>query len=119
MPKKSIVIYGETHCSGCRDARTLLDDLKIEHTFRDTKREPLTEAEVRELFGNHPTVDFISTRGVTYKELGLEATKVSRAALVKLVAAHSRLLRRPIFARGKDRHVGMKKEEVKRWLGEE
>ena len=79
----------------------------IEFTYREYTREPLSEAEIREVLGKlgQAANTVVRKRDKAFKELGLNGGE-SDAVLIPLMAKHPTLLERPIGVLGDRAAVG-------------
>jgi Spx/MgsR family transcriptional regulator len=114
-----ITLYGKRSCSTCADSLRFVEGMKAPVRFRDTEKEPLSVAEIEALIGDRPIDDFLATRSPTFRALGLAGKKLTRASAVALVREHVNLLRRPIFARGNERFVGFRENDLRTWIAGE
>ncbi|TJZ55818.1 arsenate reductase family protein [Streptomyces piniterrae] len=89
-------------CSKCRSAVQILDEEGAEYTVRRYLEEPPTADELRgvlERLGLEPW-DITRTQEAEAKELGLrtwERTEAGRERWIAALAAHPRLIQRPII----------------------
>jgi arsenate reductase len=91
----------------------LLDEKGIEYRYRDYVKEPLTEAEIRDilkLLGLRPR-DVLRTKDPAMKELGLTGDEPD-AKLIAAMAKHPTLLQRPIGIVGGRAVVGRPPERL-------
>jgi arsenate reductase len=80
----------------------LRDELKVELDERDYAKQPLGEAELKELFKGLDPREFLNPKSPAYKEMGLKERKLSAAEAIKLMAKDPNLIKRPlVIARGK------------------
>ncbi len=79
----------------------------IEFTYREYSKEPLSEAELREVLGKlgQAANTLLRSRDKAYKELGLSGSE-SDDELIPLMAKHPTLLQRPIGVLGDRAAVG-------------
>ncbi len=79
----------------------------VEFTYREYTKEPLTEAELRDVLGKlgRSAASLVRKRDKAYKELGLTGTE-SDDVLIPLMAEHPTLLERPIGVLGSQAAVG-------------
>ena len=85
----------------------MLEEHGVEFRYREYKKEPLGEGELRELFaklGLSPR-DLLRRRDKAYRELGLSGDE-SEDRLIELMAGHPTLLERPIGVSGQRAVVG-------------
>lgn len=85
----------------------MLNAQGIEFTYREYTREPLSEAEIREVLGKlgQAAASVVRKRDKAFKELGLTGDE-SDAVLIPLMAKHPTLLERPIGVLGDRAVVG-------------
>ena len=91
----------------------MLDEGGVDYRYRDYKKEPLSEAELRALFarlGTSPP-ELLRRRDKAYRELGLTGDEPD-ARLVRLMAEHPTLLERPIGILGDRAVVGRPPEKL-------
>lgn len=91
----------------------MLDEKGIPYRFRDYVKDPLTEAEIRDvlkLLGLRPK-DVLRTKDPAVKELGLTGDEPD-ARLIAAMAKHPTLLQRPIGVVGDRAVVGRPPERL-------
>jgi arsenate reductase-like glutaredoxin family protein len=84
---------------------------------RDLGRDPLTVAELKDLFGGRDPREFLNTRNELYRAMNMAQSPPSPAETVRLMAQNPNLIRRPIVARGRDRVLGYEEEALLRLVG--
>ena len=97
-----LTIYEVRSCSTCRSLSALLAERGVEYEGIEYHEVGLTEAEIRELLrksGLRPR-DVLRLREPLVDELGLRDDSVSDDELIAQMAAHPKLLQRPIAVRG-------------------
>jgi arsenate reductase-like glutaredoxin family protein len=67
---------------------------------RDLGKDPLTEAELRALFGARDPRDFLNPRNDLYRRMKMKDHPPSAAETIRLMAREPNLIRRPLVARG-------------------
>ena len=91
----------------------MLDDNGVEYRYREYRKEPLNETEIRDVLkklGLRAT-DVLRTRDSAFKELGLTGDE-SQATLIGHMARHPTLLQRPIGVKGDRAVVGRPPEAL-------
>lgn len=83
---------------------------------RDLGREPLTEAEIRDLVDGRDPREFLNTRNELYRKKKMADNPPSPSEAIRLMAANPNLIRRPIVARGKVRVLGFDEVALARLL---
>lgn len=118
-----ITIYHNPRCSKSRGACELLDDavkasgetvtvieyLKTPPTFDELKR-------LQRLLGV-PVRDMLRDGEAEYAELGLANPSLDDDALLRAIAAHPKLLQRPVVVRGDKAVIARPPEKVRALLG--
>ncbi|AJT67071.1 hypothetical protein T261_5446 [Streptomyces lydicus] len=106
-------------CSKCRSALHILDEEGAQYTVRRYLEEPPTAAEIRavlERLGLEPW-DITRTQEAEAKDLGIaswERTDAERGRWIDALAAHPRLIQRPIItAEDGSALVGRSEEAVR------
>ncbi|MFF4949821.1 arsenate reductase family protein [Streptomyces chattanoogensis] len=106
-------------CSKCRSALHILDEEGAQYTVRRYLEEPPTAAEIRavlERLGLEPW-EITRTQEAEAKELGIgswERTDAERGRWIEALAAHPRLIQRPIItAEDGSALVGRSEEAVR------
>ncbi len=98
-----LTIYEVKRCSTCRRLSALLAERGVEYDGVEYHRTGIDEATIRDLLaksGLGPR-DVLRTREPLVAELGLlDGAGVSDDELIAAIAAHPRLLQRPIAVRG-------------------
>lgn len=83
---------------------------------RDLGREPLSEAELRDLVGNRDPREFLNTRNELYRRKKMAENPPSPSEAIRLMAANPNLIRRPIVARGGEQVLGFDEVALARLL---
>jgi arsenate reductase len=94
----SVTIYHNPRCSKSREALTLLRDRGVEPRIAEYLKDPPTVevlADLLDRLGLEPRA-LMRRKEPEYAELGLDDPGLSREALIAAMAAHPRLIERPI-----------------------
>lgn len=83
---------------------------------RDLGKEPLSEAELRELFGDRDPRRFLNPRNETYRRLDMKNHPPDPDTTLRMMAKEPNLIRRPIVVRGKSLMAGYDEEALRRLL---
>ena len=81
---------------------------------RDLGRKPLSEAELKDLFGSRDPREFLNPRNELYREMKMAEKPPSPAETIRLMAKNPNLIRRPIVVRGKDTVLGFDEKALLR-----
>ena len=84
---------------------------------RDLGRNPLTETELKELFGDRDPREFLNTRNEMYRTMKMAENPPSPAESIRLMAQNPNLIRRPIVMRGRHAVLGFDEEALLRLAG--
>lgn len=109
-----ITLYHNPRCSKSRQALALFQEHNIEPVIRLYLENPPTTAELKKLLaqlGVGPR-QLLRTGEDAYKELNLKDESLSDAALIKAMAAHPKLIERPIAIKGERAVIGRPPENV-------
>jgi regulatory protein spx len=80
---------------------------------RDYAKRPLTDGEIREIFGNDAILPFLNSRHAIFKERGMASELPPVDELIELIISDPNLLRRPILRRGKKFVIGFDQEAIR------
>ena len=83
---------------------------------RDLGKEPLSEPELRDLFGERDPREFLNTRNELYRRMKMAENPPSPSETLRLMAKNPNLIRRPIVVRGRDRVLGFDEVALARLL---
>jgi len=84
---------------------------------RDLGRNPLTEDELKDLFGDRDPREFLNTRNELYRARKMAENPPAPAVAIRLMAKNPNLIRRPIVVRGRDTVLGFDEKALLRLLG--
>ena len=83
---------------------------------RDLGRNPLTEAELKALFGDRDPRLFLNPRNETYRRLDMKNHPPDPDATLRMMAKEPNLIRRPLVVRGGTIQAGYDEAALKRLL---
>ncbi|NZA27002.1 arsenate reductase (glutaredoxin) [Luteimonas sp. SJ-92] len=108
------VIYHNPRCSKSRAALELLRARGVAPRIVRYLEEPLDAGGLRVLLRQLgiPARGLLRTGEAEYAELGLADPALGEEAIVAAMAAHPRLIERPVFARGERAVIGRPPERV-------
>jgi len=91
----------------------LLDDHDVEYRYREYRKKPLSEAEIRAVLKKlgARARDVLRTRDRVFTELGLSGDEPERELIARM-AQHPTLLQRPIGIKGKRAVLGRPPEAL-------
>ncbi len=93
------------------------DELKVELDERDYAKQPLSEAELRQLFKGLDPREFLNPKSPAYKEMGLKERKLSAAEAIKLMAKDPNLIKRPLVIAEEKLVAGFDRDRLRELLG--
>lgn len=117
--KNPIVLWHNPRCGKSRDTLALLRSRGVEPTIRDYLKQPPTATEVEALLdrlGGEPRA-LLRDGEPDFKATGRKAEALTRADVVRLVAAHPILLQRPVVVAGGKAAIGRPPEAVLAVIG--
>jgi len=110
----TVTIWHNPRCSKSRATLQLLRDRGIEPEIRPYLEEPPSAAELQKMLGRLGIAprDLLRKGEQEYKDLGLADPALGDAQLIAAMAAHPRLIERPIVATGGRAALGRPPEAV-------
>jgi arsenate reductase-like glutaredoxin family protein len=81
---------------------------------RDLGKDPLSKAELKDLFGDRDPREFLNPRNELYREMRMAGKPPSPAETIRLMAKNPNLIRRPIVVRGRDKVAGFDEQALLR-----
>ncbi|MGH8012364.1 MAG: arsenate reductase family protein [Candidatus Binataceae bacterium] len=94
---KKVRFLWKSTCSTCRNARQFLrDELHLDLDERNYAKEPLTLAELKEVFKDMDACEFINPKSPAFKAMGLRGRELTSAQALKLMAEEPNLIKRPL-----------------------
>jgi arsenate reductase len=110
----TIEIFHNPRCSKSRATLALLEERGYEPTIRLYLEEPPDGAELRAILKKLGigARDLVRKGEAEYRELGLSDPALDEAALIAAMAAHPRLIERPIVIAGRRAALGRPPESV-------
>lgn len=116
-----LTFYGYAKCSTCVNAKKFLATLGRPITEIDITTTPPSAPELRLLIAmsGRPYTDFLNRSGVLYRERNMKerVKTLPEDAIVTMLAAEGRLLKRPIVTDGKRVTVGFAPDEFRKVWG--
>jgi Spx/MgsR family transcriptional regulator len=104
-----ITLYGINNCDTVRKARKWLEKNKIEFTFYDFKKQPLTAKILTSFVEQSEWSLLLNKRSTTFKQLSDDIkSNLTDQVMFDTVLAHPTLLKRPLLSLGEHLHLGFK-----------
>lgn len=94
-------IYGIPNCNTVKKALTHLDELKIEYTFVNFKKQPPTKGQIKQWkksFGDWP----VNKKGPTYRKIKDLFESATPEQKLEILISNTSAIKRPILQRGND-----------------
>lgn len=92
------------------------DELGVELDERDYAKQPLTLAELEELFKGLDPRDYINPKSPAFKAMKLKDKKLDSDQALKLMAKEPNLIKRPLIIAGKEMVAGFDRERLRAML---
>jgi Spx/MgsR family transcriptional regulator len=93
-----------------------LQSRKVAFEEREYGKNPLAEAELRELIGQGPIEELLNTRTLLYREKNMKQKPPTIEEAIKLMLKDPNLLKRPVIIKGKKKLTGFNEAELKQLL---
>ncbi len=109
----TLTLWHNPRCSKSREALALLEDRGLAPTIRRYLDDPPTEAEIRAALAalNLPAIGLVRTKEALFAELGL-TRDAAEDRLIDAMAAHPKLIERPVLFNGPRAAIGRPPEAV-------
>lgn len=92
------------------------DELGADLDERDYAKQPLSVAELRELFKGRDPRDFMNPRSPAFKAMKLGAGKLTAAEALALMAKEPNLIKRPLIVAGGEIVAGFDRDRLRSLL---
>lgn len=93
------------------------DELGVELDERDYAKNPLSLAELKDLFAGKDPRDFLNPKSPAFKTMGLKGKPLTEAQALKLMAEEPNLIKRPLIAAGGTIIAGFDRDRLRETLG--
>ena len=93
------------------------NDLGVELDERDYAKQPLTLAELKELFAGRDPREYVNAKSPAFKAMGLKGKTLSADEALKLMAQEPNLIKRPLVIAGKTIIAGFDRDRLREALG--
>lgn len=93
------------------------DELHVELEERDYAKQPLSLAELKELFAGLDPRDYLNPKSPAFKTMGLKGKTLTAAEALKLMVEEPNLIKRPLVIAGKTIIAGFDRERLRGALG--
>lgn len=101
------IVYGIPNCDTVRKARRWLDAHGVEYEFHDYKKKGIDAATLKLWSKDVGWEALLNRRGTTWRKLSDDdKEQVTAAGAIKLMQAHTSLIKRPVVEHGGVRLVG-------------
>ncbi len=95
----TIIIYGIKSCNTMKKAFTKLDDLNVDYTFHDYKKQGIDKESVQRWVNELGIEKVLNKRGTTWRKLSDEQKEAANADVndaIELLVANTSMIKRPI-----------------------
>ena len=93
------------------------NELKVDIEERDYAKQPLSAAELGELFKGRNPLEFLNSRSPAFKKRGLDVAKITPDRALRLMAEDPNLIKRPLVIAGNEYIAGFDRDRLKKALG--
>jgi arsenate reductase-like glutaredoxin family protein len=95
----------------------LRNELSVDLDERDYAKQPLNEAELKELFKAADPRDFINPKSPAFKTLNLKGKTLTPEQALKLMAEAPNLIKRPLTIAGRKIIAGFDRDQFRKAFG--
>ena len=93
------------------------NELGIELDERDYAKQPLTPAELRDLFNAVDARDYINPKSPAFKAMNLKGKAITPEQALKLMAQEPNLIKRPLTIAGRKVIAGFDRDQFRKVFG--
>lgn len=93
------------------------DELAVELDERDYAKQPLTQAELKDLFRTADPRDFINPKSPAFKSMNLKGKTLTSDQALKLMVQEPNLIKRPLTIAGRKIIAGFDRDELRKTFG--
>lgn len=113
-----ITLFHNPRCSKSRDALAWLQQSGHDFTLVEYLKTPLNATELQSLLAKLqlPARSLLRTKEEEYQTLGLDNPRLSETELIAAMAAHPRLMERPVLVVGDKAAIGRPLEQLQALL---
>jgi len=111
-----IQVYGIKNCNKIRDTLLWLKEQKIEHTFYDLKKEPLTREELAEFVHRIGLDVLVNKKGMKWRQLGLKDKDLNDDELFNQLLENQTMMKRPVLINEEAILVGYDEEAFEHFV---
>jgi arsenate reductase-like glutaredoxin family protein len=95
----------------------LRDEIKADLDERDYAKNPLSRAELEDLFKGRDPRDFINPKSPTFKAVGLKGKELTADQALTLMSEQPNLIKRPLTIAGRTIIAGFDRDALRSALG--
>jgi arsenate reductase-like glutaredoxin family protein len=95
----------------------LRNELAVELDERDYSKQPLSEAELKDLFKTADPRDYLNPKSPAFKALKLKDRPLTPEQALKLMAQEPNLLKRPLIIAGRKIIAGFDRDQLREAFG--
>ena len=108
-------LNGIPNCATVKKARAWLDAHQVPHLFRDFKKDPLAEAEIRRWLADIPQEMLLNRRGTTWRGLPpeVQARAADEDGAAALMLEYPSLIKRPVLEHGGKTYCGFSEDRYR------
>jgi len=111
-------VFGIKNCNTVKKAIDWLNENKLEYTFNDYKKTPITKEKLIEWNEKLPWEKLINKKGTTWRKLTTEdqAAVTDAKSANQILVKNTSMIKRPLIAGGKQLVVGFDEKEYSSFL---
>jgi arsenate reductase-like glutaredoxin family protein len=95
----------------------LRNELAVELDERDYAKQPLSEAELKDLFKAVNPRDYINPKSPAFKTMKLKGQTITPEQALKLMAQEPNLIKRPLIIAGRKVIAGFDRDQLRKTFG--
>jgi arsenate reductase-like glutaredoxin family protein len=95
----------------------LRKDLAVELDERDYAKQPLSEADLKDLFKAVDPRDYVNPKSPAFKKMNLKGRTLTPEQALKLMAQEPNLIKRPLTMAGRKIIAGFDRDQLRKAFG--
>lgn len=112
-----LTILGIPNCDQVKKARRFLERHGRAFTFRDVRRQPLSQSEWRDLLDQDGQRKLINTRAPSFRKTGVAPGDLNPSTALQLLTSDPTIMKRPVLLRGRTLvSIGFSVTGAEKWL---
>lgn len=111
-------VIGIKNCNTVQKALHWLDERNVSYSFKDVKKDPLSDEEVLDIVRKLSVETVLNKKGTKWRSLNIKDQQLSDQELFDLLVEHQTMIKRPVLVKGDAVMVGFDTDAFESFLEE-